>query len=90
MEDEARQRLALAPLTIDDAELARVEELADPGAAQAALRALPPTQRDAVLARVVDERPYAEIAAEMRCSELLVRQRVSRGLRALRAQIKEA
>ncbi len=90
VEDEARRRLALAPLMVDDAELARVEELADPGAAQAALRALPPTQRDAVLARVVDERPYAEIAAEMRCSELLVRQRVSRGLRALRAQIEEA
>jgi RNA polymerase sigma factor (sigma-70 family) len=90
VEDEARRRLALAPLTVDDAELARVKELADPGAAQAALRALPPTQRDAVLARVVDERPYAEIAAEMRCSELLVRQRVSRGLRALRAQIEEA
>src|SRR3984885_6799545 len=90
VEDEARRRLALGPLTVDDAEMARVEELADPGAAQAALRSLPPTQRDAVLARVVDERPYAEIAAEMRCSELLVRQRVSRGLRALRAQIKEA
>jgi RNA polymerase sigma-70 factor (ECF subfamily) len=90
VEDEARRQLALAPLTIDDDELARVEEMADPGAAQTALSALPPAQRDAVLARVVDERPYAEIAAAMRCSELLVRQRVSRGLRALRAQIKEA
>jgi DNA-directed RNA polymerase specialized sigma24 family protein len=50
---------------------------------------LPPEQREAVLARIVDERPYAEIANEMQCSELLVRQRVSRGLRALRAQIKE-
>jgi RNA polymerase sigma-70 factor (ECF subfamily) len=50
---------------------------------------LPAEQRDAVLARVVDERPYPEIAAEMNCSELLVRQRVSRGLRQLRAQIKE-
>ena len=50
---------------------------------------LPPAQRDAVLARVVDERPYAEIAQEMQCSELLVRQRVSRGLRALRAHIQE-
>jgi len=49
----------------------------------------PPAERDAVLARVVQDRPYAEIADEMRCSELLVRQRVSRGLRALRAQIEE-
>jgi RNA polymerase sigma factor (sigma-70 family) len=91
VEDEARRRLAFEPLAIDDADLARVEELADlaGGAAESALLALPPAQRDAVLAHVVEERPYAEIASEMRCSELLVRQRVSRGLRALRAQIKE-
>ena len=90
VEDEARRRLALEPLAIDDEELARVQEMADPGAAEAAVLTLPPAQRDAVLARIVDERDYAEIAAQMRCSELLVRQRVSRGLRALRAQIKEA
>jgi RNA polymerase sigma factor (sigma-70 family) len=91
VEDEARRRLAFEPLAIDDADLARVEELADVGggAAESALLSLPPDQRDAVLARVVEERPYAEIASEMHCSELLVRQRVSRGLRALRAQIKE-
>jgi RNA polymerase sigma factor (sigma-70 family) len=89
VEDAARRRLALEPLAIDDADLARVEEIADPGAAEAAVLTLPPAQRDAVLARVVDERPYAEIAHEMQCSELLVRQRVSRGLRALRAQMKE-
>lgn len=94
VEDEARHRLALEPLSIDDAGLARVEELAEIGAAadtlEDALRSLPEGQRDAVLARVVQERPYAEIAAEMRCSEHLVRQRVSRGLRALRAQITES
>ena len=89
VEDEARRRLSLQPLAIDDEELARVQELADPGAAEAAVLTLPPAQRDAVLARVVDERTYAEIAVEMQCSELLVRQRVSRGLRALRAQIQE-
>jgi RNA polymerase sigma-70 factor (ECF subfamily) len=89
VEDEARRRLALEPLAIDDAELARVEEMADPGAAETAMRALPPAQRDAVLARVVHERPYFEIADQMRCSELLVRPRVSRGLRTLRAQMKE-
>ena len=89
VEDEARRRLALEPLTIDDADLARVGEMADSGAAETALQALPPAQRDSVLARVVDERPYAEIADQMRCSELLVRQRVSRGLRALRARMEE-
>jgi RNA polymerase sigma-70 factor (ECF subfamily) len=89
VEDQARRRLALEPLAIDDAELARVEQMADSGAAEAAVLTLPAAQRDAVLARVVDERPYAEIADQMQCSELLVRQRVSRGLRALRAQIQE-
>ena len=90
VEDEARRRLALEPLTIDDEELARVQELADPSAAEAAVLTLPPAQRDAVLARVVDERPYAVIAEQMQCSELLVRQRVSRGLRTLRAHIEES
>jgi RNA polymerase sigma factor (sigma-70 family) len=89
VEDHARRRLALEPLAIDDEDLARVHEMADPGAAEAAVLTLPPPQRDAVLARVVNERPYAEIAQEMQCSELLVRQRVSRGLRALRAHIQE-
>jgi RNA polymerase sigma-70 factor (ECF subfamily) len=90
VEDEARRRLALGPLTVDDEDLARVEQMADAGAAESALRSLPEDQRDAVLARVVHERTYAEIAAQMRCSELLVRKRVSRGLRALRGQMKEA
>jgi RNA polymerase sigma-70 factor (ECF subfamily) len=83
--------LALEPIVVDDADLARVEELASgaAGAAEAALAGLPDALRDAVVARVVEEREYPEIAAQMRCSELVVRQRVSRGLRALRAQIKE-
>jgi RNA polymerase sigma-70 factor, ECF subfamily len=89
VEDDARRRLAFEPIAIDDEELARVEEMADAGAAEAAVLTLPPDQRDAVLARVVHERPYAEIAQQVQCSELLVRQRVSRGLRTLRAQIEE-
>ena len=87
VEDEARRRLALGPLAVDDEDLARVEEMADVGAADAALAALPAGQRDAVLARVVQERSNAEIAEQMRCSQLLARQRVSRGLRALREQM---
>lgn len=94
VEEEARRRLALEPLTIDDEDLERIEQLAGGHAGEphleGALDGLPAEQRDAVLARVVDERPYAEIAVEMRCSELLVRQRVSRGLRKLRLQMKES
>ena len=54
-----------------------------------ALAALPEPIRVALLARVVDERGYDEIAAELECSEQLVRQRVHRGLARLRAGLKE-
>jgi DNA-directed RNA polymerase specialized sigma24 family protein len=49
---------------------------------------LPNDERDAVTARVIDERAYSEIAVGMRCSELVVRKRVSRGLGRLRAQVR--
>jgi RNA polymerase sigma factor (sigma-70 family) len=93
VEDRARRRLALEPLAIDDPALERVEELASRAADETqlveAIRSLPAAQRDAVLARVVQERAYPEIAAAMCCSELLVRQRVSRALRTLRTQIED-
>ncbi len=50
---------------------------------------LPAAQRDAVRSRVLDEREYADIARELGCSELVVRQRVSRGLARLRDQLTE-
>jgi len=50
---------------------------------------LPYTQRAAVRARVLDERSYAAIASELRCSEAVVRQRVHRGLRRLRERLEE-
>jgi RNA polymerase sigma factor (sigma-70 family) len=94
VEDEARRRLALEPLIINDADLDRVEELASGETEgtwlESAVLSLPSEQREAVLARVVEERPYSDIAREMCCSELLVRQRVSRGLRNLRSHIKES
>jgi RNA polymerase sigma-70 factor (ECF subfamily) len=50
---------------------------------------LPAEQHEAVRSRVVDERPYDEIARDLECSEAVVRQRVSRGLRALRMELKK-
>jgi DNA-directed RNA polymerase specialized sigma24 family protein len=38
---------------------------------------------------VIDDRDYREIARDLRCSESVVRQRVSRGLRALRIGLQE-
>ena len=53
------------------------------------LSELPAEQADAVRERVVEERSYEQIAAEMRCSPSVVRKRVSRGLAAMRAAIGE-
>ena len=50
---------------------------------------LPEDERFAVRSRVLDERPYPEIASELRCSEMVVRKRVSRGLARMREQLKE-
>jgi RNA polymerase sigma factor (sigma-70 family) len=91
VEDRARRRLRLEPLTIDDLDMERVIDLSsrDAAALGTAIQGLPDEQREAVFARIVDERSYAEIAAEMHCSEMVVRQRVSRGLKHLRSRFKE-
>jgi RNA polymerase sigma factor (sigma-70 family) len=90
VEDRARRRLALEPEVLDDADLARVDELA--GAGRGALELverLPERQRLAIRSRVLEGRGYGEIARELKCSELVVRQQVSRGLRRLRDELTE-
>jgi RNA polymerase sigma-70 factor (ECF subfamily) len=91
VEDRARRRLGMAPIVLTDEALDRVEALAAADASAALLRdglaALPQDQRDAVLARVLDEREYAEIALSTRTSESVIRKRVSRGLAGLRSRM---
>ena len=89
VEDRARRRLGMPALELDDADLERIEDLLDPqlDAAARLLSELPIEQREAIRARVLDELDYREIAAGLRCSEHVVRKRVSRGLRTLRAQM---
>lgn len=85
--DDARARLHIPPRTVTDAGIARIDENTDGGTADplmVALADLPAQHRDAIWARIVDERDYRAIAEDLRCSEHLVRQRVSRGLRRLR------
>lgn len=84
VEDRARRTLEMQRLVVDDAALAIVERVAAQGALEL-LDVLPVDQRDALVARHVDGREYAEIAAELRCSESVVRKRVSRGLKSLRS-----
>ena len=88
VEDRARRRLGMAPLELTDAALERIEAEAGE-VATSALDALPADQREAVRARILDERDYADIARTTRTSEAVVRKRVSRGLAGLRARVKE-
>lgn len=90
IEDSARRQLGVQPTAITDADLERVEEIASIDQTILTLVAgLPEDQRRALVGRVVEERSYEQIAQELRCSELAVRQRVSRGLRTLRSQMEE-
>jgi RNA polymerase sigma-70 factor (ECF subfamily) len=56
---------------------------------RAAVAALPADQREAVLARHVDELDYPEIAAAQGVSEQVARKRVSRALARLRRRLEE-
>lgn len=89
VEDRARRRLALEPESLDDGDLARVDELASAPGVLALVDELPPRQRAAITARIVQEREYAEIAEQLHCSEMVVRQHVSRGLAQLRGRLEE-
>lgn len=84
VEDRARKRLGMEPLALDDELLERIERIGGDARVETLLGQLPPDQSDAVRARVLDEEDYAGIAARLRCSESVVRQRVSRGLATLR------
>jgi RNA polymerase sigma factor (sigma-70 family) len=87
VEARARHRLGMSPLVLTDESLERIAALDH--TALALVDALPSDQQDAVRARVIDERDYAEIAKDLRCSEAVVRKRVSRGLGTLRAHLED-
>jgi RNA polymerase sigma factor (sigma-70 family) len=83
-EQRARRRLGMERLELDDDDYAQIESLGASSDAVALLELIPPDQRDAVRARVLDEQGYDEIAAAQQTSETVVRKRVSRGLAAVR------
>lgn len=85
IDDRARRRLAMQPVVIDDRDLERVEEIsAETDLMRELASRLEAEQLQALQARVLDEREYGEIAAELKCSESVVRKRVSRALGVLR------
>jgi RNA polymerase sigma-70 factor (ECF subfamily) len=88
VEDAARRRLGVEPVPLTDADLERVEQLAcETAQIDALLAPLPADQRAALVGRVLDERSYEQLAERLQCSPMVVRQRVSRGLRTLRSQM---
>jgi RNA polymerase sigma-70 factor, ECF subfamily len=74
----------------DDPDLERVDErLSLPADALAAIASLPPADRDALELRVVEDRPYSEVASQLRCTPQAARLRVSRALRRLHVTLRE-
>lgn len=92
VESKARRRLRFEALDFEDLDYERVETAAANGSGRLAslVARLPADERFAVNARVVQERSYREIAEELRCSEMVVRKRVSRGLARVREQLGDA
>lgn len=88
VQDRARRRLGMEPVAFSDEALERIERLGDDTYVLALLGGLPDAQREAIIARIVEERDYAEIAGRLSCSESVVRQRVSRGLATLRREMR--
>jgi RNA polymerase sigma-70 factor (ECF subfamily) len=87
----ALRRLRIDALDLTQDELAEVDRrLSEQADGELALRLvadLPADQRDAVLARVVEEAGYAELADRFQTSEQNVRARVHRGLRRVAARM---
>lgn len=82
IETAARRRLGMARLAYSDDALERVEEelAAERSRYTNGAAALPPSEREAVVARVIEERDYDEIATASGATPAAIRQRVSRGL----------
>jgi RNA polymerase sigma factor (sigma-70 family) len=90
VETKARERLGLPEVLREDPDLERVDErLSLPADALEAFVGLPAADRDALELRVVEGRPYAEVASRMKCSPQAARLRVSRALRRLRVNLTE-
>jgi RNA polymerase sigma factor (sigma-70 family) len=91
VEAQARQRLGFEAVVLEDDDLDRMEQIALAGGGRLVqlFESLPEDESLAIHSRVIDERPYGEIAGDLRCSEMVVRKRVSRGLARMRDHLKE-
>jgi RNA polymerase sigma-70 factor (ECF subfamily) len=88
VEANARQRLGLAVVELDDHDIDRIAEIQHATDHLERLRSiLSPVEWEAVHARFVEEVSYPELAHRLRCSEAVARKRVSRGLAHLRTSL---
>jgi len=87
VEDRARRRVGIPPRPLSEAEYERIEELIDfekvGWAVARAFSRLSSDQHEALRLRVVEGRPYEEVARLLSCSQDAARARVSRGLHRL-------
>jgi RNA polymerase sigma-70 factor (ECF subfamily) len=83
-EQRARTALRLEPVELDDQDIERINELTSEEGVLLRLAALPRDQREAIRAHILEEQSYDEIAEDLGTSSMVVRKRVSRGLRHLR------
>lgn len=92
VESEVRRQLGMRTLALSEVALEAVDRAvleSEEAVVEAWLSDLPADQREAVRRRVLAEDDYATIAADLECSEAVVRQRVSRGLATLRRNREE-
>lgn len=86
VDETARRRLQMERLVLTADEILSIEALQDSPALDT-LESLPIEQAEAVRRRVLLDDSYGSIARDLQCSEAVVRQRVSRGLRQLRTHL---
>jgi RNA polymerase sigma factor (sigma-70 family) len=90
VEASARRKLHLEPMVLDDADIQRIEEIAEAADLAETVRAtLSETEYEALHARVVGEESYSELALRLRCSEAVARKRVSRAIAHVRTVIED-
>jgi len=94
VDKRARRRLGMPERDVSSQDYERIEELIDferiGRAIAQAFALLSEEQRDALTLRVIEGRPYQEVAEALRCTEETARARVSRGLKRLATTIDRA
>lgn len=90
VQDRARRRLKMEPLTLEDDDIEEIESrLSEASEVETLLAGLTDREREIVRRHVIEEQPYKDIADTLECSEAVVRKRLSRGLARLRSNLEE-